>query len=181
MEFWGWDDSLRSIVDLAHRHKLAVASMSGPWIGLNDPANHDKAKEEIHRCIDIAAQQGIPNLICFSGDRRPGLTDAEGIEFTAAGLKMVAALRPAEGHRAEPGIAEFQGGPQRLPVRPHGLGRRRLRKGRLSGRQAALRHLPHADHGRRHHPDDPREYPVDRPLSHRQATPAATTWTTRRN
>ena len=97
IEFWGWDDSLRSVVDLAHKHKMAVASMSGPWIGLNDPANHDKAGQEIHRCIDIAVQQGIPNLICFSGDRRPGLTDADGIEFTAAGLKMVAPYAQQKG------------------------------------------------------------------------------------
>ena len=39
---------------------------------------------------------------------------------------------------------------------------------RLAADQAAVRHLPHADHGRRHHPHHPAEQAVVRALSHRR-------------
>ncbi len=97
IEFWGWDESLRPVVELAKKHKLAVASMCGPGLGLNDRANHDKAQEEFPKCIDLAVQLGVPGLICFSGDRRAGLTDLEGIEITAEGLRRVAPYAEKKG------------------------------------------------------------------------------------
>ena len=39
---------------------------------------------------------------------------------------------------------------------------------RLAALQAALRHLPHADHGRRRDPHDPQEQGLHRPLPHRR-------------
>lgn len=97
IEFWGWDQTLPEVIALAKKHSLAIASMSGPWIGLNDKANHARAQEEIPRSIDVAAANGIPGLICFSGDRRDGLTDAEGIEITAEGLKRLAPYAQKKG------------------------------------------------------------------------------------
>jgi hydroxypyruvate isomerase len=57
--------------------------------GLNKPSNHDRIEEELLAKIDLAAENDIPGLICFSGDRE-GLPDDEGIEIVAEGLSRVA-------------------------------------------------------------------------------------------
>ena len=49
-----------------------------------------------------------------------------------------------------------------------GVRRRDREGGRLAAREAALRHLPHADHGRGSDPHDPRQQGLDRALSHRR-------------
>jgi len=58
--------------------------------GLNDPANHDRIEREILENIKLASKYSIPNLVVFSGDRRAGLSEAGGSEFTAAGLRRMA-------------------------------------------------------------------------------------------
>jgi len=72
---------------------LAIASHGGHesiGSGLNDLKNHDRIESEIHANLALAVKYQIPNLIVFSGDRRPGLSDAEGADHTAAGLHRVA-------------------------------------------------------------------------------------------
>ena len=97
VEFWGWDENSKAVADLAHKHNLAVASMCGPWVSLNNPAEHDRAVREAAVSIDIAADNGIPGIICFSGSRREGLTDEQGIEYTAAGLARLAPYAQKKG------------------------------------------------------------------------------------
>ena len=58
--------------------------------GLNDPAEHDRIEREITRSLALAQKHQIPNLIVFSGSRRDGLTEEEGLENTARGLSRVA-------------------------------------------------------------------------------------------
>lgn len=58
--------------------------------GLNDLGEHDRIEAEIERNLALAVQYQIPNLIVFSGERRDGLTDDEGAENTARGLRRVA-------------------------------------------------------------------------------------------
>ena len=58
--------------------------------GLNDPAYHVEIEDTILCNLDLAKKFDVPSIIVFSGERRPGLTDDEGIENTAIGLKRVA-------------------------------------------------------------------------------------------
>ncbi|MBV9851671.1 MAG: TIM barrel protein [Armatimonadetes bacterium] len=58
--------------------------------GLNDPSQHDRIEAEIHKNLELAVQYEIPNLIVFSGERSEGLSEAEGAENCAQGLRRVA-------------------------------------------------------------------------------------------
>ena len=57
--------------------------------GLNDPANHEDCLGKIAGAIEATAAAGWRNVICFSGNRRDGLSDAEGLENCAEALKQV--------------------------------------------------------------------------------------------
>lgn len=92
-ELWGWDDSLEGLVETAHRHGLAVASMCGHGSlpdGLNKRENHDRIEAELRVSIAKAARLGIPGLICFSGNRNPVQSDAEGLAECVRGLRRSA-------------------------------------------------------------------------------------------
>ncbi len=100
VELWQRGDDFEEVVAAAKRHKLVVASMCGHASltdGLNEPANHERIEAELRASIDLAVRHRIPGLICFSGNRREGLTDEEGIEITAAGLRPVAPYAEAKG------------------------------------------------------------------------------------
>jgi len=93
VETWGPGDAFGELIATARQHGLAVASFIGHESlpeGLNDRANHDRIEKELRASIDVAADNDIPGFICFSGNRRPGLTDEEGIAITAEGLARVA-------------------------------------------------------------------------------------------
>jgi hydroxypyruvate isomerase len=77
---------------LAREHGLAIASILGHEsiaAGLNRHEHHARIECEILANLKLAVQWGIPNLICFSGNR-DGLDDAAGAEATAEGLRRVA-------------------------------------------------------------------------------------------
>ena len=77
---------------LVKDHGLAVASVAGHKSlvdGLNKRENHARIAAELRENIALAARWGIPNLICFSGNRNR-LDDDAGAEITAEGLRMVA-------------------------------------------------------------------------------------------
>jgi len=83
------DDKLQLALD----HGLVVASHPGHRLaleGLNDLDCHADIEATILRNIDLAKKYKIPTLIVFSGERRPGHSDEEGIENSAIGLKRVA-------------------------------------------------------------------------------------------
>ncbi len=56
--------------------------------GLNRVENHDTIEKELRAHIEFAAAENIPNVICMSGNRR-GMSDEEGLENCARGLKRV--------------------------------------------------------------------------------------------
>jgi hydroxypyruvate isomerase len=56
--------------------------------GLNRKENHEKIEKELRTHIDFAAAEGLPNVICMSGNRK-GLADDEGLKVCAEGLKRV--------------------------------------------------------------------------------------------
>ena len=82
---------------LDHGMKIAIIGGHGTLTdGLNRRENHDRIEEELSRNIELAAEYGIPSLICFSGNRR-GLPDDEGIQITAEGLRRVAKMAEEKG------------------------------------------------------------------------------------
>jgi len=81
-EYWG----------MIKDHGMVIATTIGHASltdGLNKRSNHSRIEQEILKNLDIAAENGIPGLICFSGNRE-GISDEEGIEITVEGLLRVA-------------------------------------------------------------------------------------------
>ena len=100
VEIWGRDASFPDLLALAAKYHLAVSCMVGHAslpVGLNDPAQHERIERELRESIDVAAGSGVPNLICFSGLRRPGLSEEQGIENTAAGFARIAGYAEQKG------------------------------------------------------------------------------------
>jgi len=92
VELWERDD-FEQVVNLARKNGLVIASMNGHASlpdGLNKRANHDRIERELKTSIDIAAEHGIPGVICFSGNRQPHQSEVEAIAATADGLRRVA-------------------------------------------------------------------------------------------
>ena len=74
------------------QHGLMCAMANGFGsipVGFNRPDHHDKLVADAEALIPKAAAAGVPNIVCFSGNRA-GLSDAEGIANCIAGLKRVA-------------------------------------------------------------------------------------------
>jgi hydroxypyruvate isomerase len=68
----------------------------------NRKENHDQLEKVLREHIEFAAANGLPNVICFSGNRR-GMSDEEGLANCTAGLKRL-------------GAPQQQGRPPRLHV-----------------------------------------------------------------
>jgi hydroxypyruvate isomerase len=64
--------------------------------GLNRIEHHDKIVEFFEKTAPIVAEHQYPNIICFSGNRE-GMSDEQGLENCAAGLKRIAPI--AEKHK----------------------------------------------------------------------------------
>jgi len=66
--------------------------------GLNRKENHDRIEKELRAHIEFAAEEGLANVICMSGNRHAdshddkGLSDDDGLENCAIGLKRVVGL-----------------------------------------------------------------------------------------
>ncbi|MFN8443859.1 MAG: TIM barrel protein [Caldilineaceae bacterium] len=100
VELWGRDEKFEEIMDLAKRHKLAVASMCGHTSlpdGLNKRSNHERIEDELKVSIDLAVKHKIPGLICFSGNRQPHMSEIEAIEAVADGLRRIAPYAEKKG------------------------------------------------------------------------------------
>ncbi|MFZ1703372.1 MAG: TIM barrel protein [Saprospiraceae bacterium] len=77
------------------KNGLSCAVANGPSShitqGFNEPNLHEYLLAEYTKLIPLAADYGIPNIICFSGNKR-GLNDLEGLENCAKGLDKVVNL-----------------------------------------------------------------------------------------
>ncbi len=62
---------------------------------LNDPSQHSRIEDELAARLEFARQNGVLNLIVFSGNRRDGLSEEQGVENTIVGLKRLAPLAEA--------------------------------------------------------------------------------------
>ena len=75
-------------------HGLICTMVSGPGgipKGWNDPKNHDRLVEKSEELLPKIAEAGWPNMIVFSGNRR-GMSDSDGLENCAKGLKRILPL-----------------------------------------------------------------------------------------
>lgn len=76
------------------QHGITCAVSNGPSgivDGWNRPADHDRLIKESERLLPLIADQKIPNMIVFSGNRR-GISDDEGLVNCAKGLKQIMPL-----------------------------------------------------------------------------------------
>jgi len=82
------------------KHDLLCAMVSGVpggiTSGLNRVENHDKILAYFEKTAPVVADHGYPNIICFSGNRG-GMSDEQGLENCAIGLKRIAPI--AEKHK----------------------------------------------------------------------------------
>ncbi len=95
VELWSRGGDFLEVVGLAKKHDLVIASMSGHNSlaeGINDPTQHQRITAELEESVTIAAQHRIPSLICFSGNRLPGQSEASAIANSVVVLKRVAPL-----------------------------------------------------------------------------------------
>ena len=144
--------------------------------------------------IDAAAAFGAPNVICFTGfsakdpanpksstsrPRRAPRTASQGFKKIVgyAEQKKVTLCLEMLNSRVDRPPDE---GPPRLPGRPHRLLHRHHQAGRLAAAEAAVRHVPRADHGRRRHPPHPPAARTTSATSTPPAIPAAANSTTSR-
>jgi hydroxypyruvate isomerase len=87
-EYDKWRDADFTIATIAGHKSLQD--------GLNKTENHSRIADELRANLEVAKKYGIPNLICFSGNRE-GKSEEEGAANTIAGLKLVAADAEAAG------------------------------------------------------------------------------------
>ena len=75
----------------AQEHGLICAMVTSHSIpvGFNRLENHEKCSAMVKERIDLAAEAGYPNVICFSGNRA-GMGDDEGLANSIAGVKKLA-------------------------------------------------------------------------------------------
>ena len=91
--WWAHDEAFPRLVDAAKAHGLTIASLCGHQsltMGMNRRQEHARILAELRQSLDVAHRLGIPNLICFSGDRHDGQSDREGLEACAACLARIA-------------------------------------------------------------------------------------------
>jgi hydroxypyruvate isomerase len=81
------------------RHGLTCAMANGFGtipVGFNRPEQHDKLVADAERMIPRAAAAGVPNIVCFSGNRA-GMSDGEGIANCITGFKRITPLAERHG------------------------------------------------------------------------------------
>jgi len=90
--------------DTVNKNDMIVTMGNGPdgiGYGFNQLKHHDDLVEKFTRLIPIAAEKKVPNLICFSGERRTGkpdfVTDEQGMENCVVGLKRLMPIAEKHG------------------------------------------------------------------------------------
>lgn len=100
IEIWQAGADLEALANLAQQNGLRLASMIGHAdiaSGMNDPAQHERICAELHQTIDLAARYDVPGLICFSGNRREGQSEAEAQAACVAGFRKIAPYAEEKG------------------------------------------------------------------------------------
>lgn len=79
-----WDTVLSRGLNCAVSNGISITISDG----FNDPKLHGQFLEDYKKLIPRAAEKGIPNIICFSGNRGD-LSDEQGLENCAVGLEPI--------------------------------------------------------------------------------------------
>jgi hydroxypyruvate isomerase len=85
--------------DIVNKNDMIVTMGNGPdgiGYGFNRLDHHDNLIEKFTRLIPIAAEKKVPNLICFSGERK-GMGDEEGLANCLVGLKRLMPIAEQHG------------------------------------------------------------------------------------
>ena len=93
--------------DTVNKHDLIVTMSNGPdqiGHGFNRIEHHDGLVERFERLIPIAAEKKVPNIICFSGNRRGvrdgqewEISDEQGLENCTIGIKRLMPIAEKHG------------------------------------------------------------------------------------
>jgi hydroxypyruvate isomerase len=75
---------------------MASGSGSGIREGINRVELHDRIEKQTRELIDLAAQQGVPNIILLTGERR-GMSDQQGLDNCVAFLNKIKAQAEDKG------------------------------------------------------------------------------------
>ncbi len=89
-------DQWQLAIDKGLTCSMTTGDKFGIEDGFNDPSLHDALFDNYANLIPKAADAGLKNVICFSGNRH-GLSDEEGLENCAKGLDRVANLAQKHG------------------------------------------------------------------------------------
>jgi len=83
------------------KYGLTSAMGNAPWIslieGFADTKNHDALRASYLELIPKAAESGVKNIICFSGNRSEKISDEQGLENCAIGLEPIVKAAEKEG------------------------------------------------------------------------------------
>src|SRR5262245_52651468 len=83
---------------VVQRAGLVCAMARGPDTitdSCNRRENHGRLVPAFHERIRACAAAGLPNLICFSGNRR-GQSDEEGLDICAEGIRQIVGVAERE-------------------------------------------------------------------------------------
>lgn len=89
-------DEWQLAIDKGMTCSMTTGDKFGIEDGFNDPSLHDALYDNYANLIPMAADLGIKNIICFSGNRH-GLSDAQGLENCAEGLDRIVKLAQKHG------------------------------------------------------------------------------------
>ena len=147
--------------------KIAAHQLHVP---LEQGISHTKYWDDIKRQADaslkLAVEWDIPMLIAFSGNRE-GLDDARGAENAIKQLEPLARMAESAGVVLILELLNSKVNHPDYQCDHTAWGVEVVSAVDSPNARLALRHLSHAGHGRRCHPDHPRQSSMVRPLSHR--------------
>jgi hydroxypyruvate isomerase len=89
-------DEWQLAIDKGMTCSMTTGDKFGITKGFNDPSLHQALYDNYANLIPKAAELGIKNIICFSGNRN-GLSDEQGLIHCAKGLEPVAKLAQKHG------------------------------------------------------------------------------------
>ncbi len=89
-------DEWQMAIDKGLTCSISTADKFGIEKGFNDPSLHNALLKNYENLIPKAAERGIKNVICFSGNRN-GLSDEQGLINCSIGLKPVVKLAEKHG------------------------------------------------------------------------------------
>jgi len=107
VEFWNRGPDFEELLASLRHHDLRLVNMVGHEHvsptdgkhaeGLSRRRNHDRLESELAVSIDIAAANGVPDLIVFTGHRNEGESDVDALLVCAEGLKRIAPYAERKG------------------------------------------------------------------------------------